>query len=129
MAQKQYIKYLYETEEKSLREISRIMDLSFQTVKKYAYEDSWNQDHLPSVEPSKHPVLGPYIETIDQWLEEDRRAPRKQRHTAKRIHSRLQEELDFPGQYSCVKKYIRKKRYLMNHFELTNTISDPSTQN
>lgn len=114
MAQKQYIKHLYETEGKSLREITRIMDLSFQTVKKYAYEDNWNQDHLPNVEPLKHPMLGPYIETIDQWLEEDRRVPRKQRHTATRILTRLQEELGFPGKYSCVKKYVRKKRYLMN---------------
>ena len=114
MAQKQYIKHLYEEEGKSLREISRIMDLSFQTVRKYAYEDNWNQDHLPNVEPSHHPLLGPYIEVIDRWLEEDRRAPRKQRHTASRIHARLRDEYGFSGKYSCVKKYVRKKRYLMS---------------
>jgi len=32
MAQAQYIKHLYENEEKSLREIARITELSFQTV-------------------------------------------------------------------------------------------------
>jgi transposase len=117
MAQKQYIKHLYENGEKSLREISRIMDLSFQTVKKYAYEENWNQAHLPNVEPSNHPLLGPYIETIDKWLEEDRRAPRKQRHTASRIHARLQEECGYPGKYSGVKKYVRKKQYLMRQQE------------
>ena len=117
MAQKQYIKHLYENEEKSLREIARVMDLSFQTVKKYAYEENWNEEHLPNVEASHYPLLGPYISTIDQWLEDDRRSPRKQRHTATRIHARLVEECGFGGQYSCVKKYVRKKRYLMREQE------------
>ena len=36
MAQVQYIKDLYENEEKSLREISRITGHSFETVQKYA---------------------------------------------------------------------------------------------
>lgn len=117
MAQKQYIKHLYENEEKSLREIARIMDVSFQTVKKYAYETNWNEEHRPNVEAGRYPLLGPYIATIDQWLEDDRRAPRKQRHTATRIHARLVEECGFEGQYSCVKKYVRKKRYLMRQEE------------
>ena len=117
MAQKQYIKHLYENEEKSLREISRIMDVSFQTVKKYAYEENWNKDHLPNVSPDKHPVLGAYIGTIDKWLEDDRRAPRKQRHTATLIHTRLVDEYGYRGQYSSVKKYVRKKRYIMRQQE------------
>ena len=51
-AQKQHIKHLYENEEKSLREIARIMELSFQTVKKHAYEENWNKEGLPNVEAS-----------------------------------------------------------------------------
>src|SRR3954447_16380744 len=35
------------------------------------------------------PRLGAYRALIDAWLEADREAPRKQRHTAKRIHRRL----------------------------------------
>lgn len=117
MTQKQYIKEQYEKEEKSLREISRMTGYSFHTVRKYAYEDNWNAQHLPNVEPGKHPVLGPYIETIDRWLEEDLKTPRKQRHTAMRIHARLVEEYGFKGNYSCVKKYVRKKRYVMREEE------------
>lgn len=114
MAQKQDIKHLYEEKGKSLREISRIMDLSFQTVKKYAYEDNWNQDHLPNVEPSHHPLPGPYIEVIDRWLEEDRHAPRKQRHTVSRTHARLLDEHGFSGKsIPCVKKYVRKAHLLL----------------
>lgn len=38
------------------------------------------------------PRLGPYRAIIDGWLEADREVPRKQRHTARRIHQRLVEE-------------------------------------
>ncbi len=114
MAQKQYIKHLFENEELSLREIARRMNLSFQTVKKYAYMEDWNKDHLPDVDPNHYPVLKKHIPTIDAWLEDDVRQPRKQRHTATRIHDRLQKEHDFEGSYSSVKKYVRKKKYIMH---------------
>ena len=39
------------------------------------------------------PSLGPAKELIDTILEADRKAPRKQRHTAHRIWVRLQKEL------------------------------------
>ena len=38
------------------------------------------------------PALGAYRALIDSWLEADRRAPRKQRHTARRIWRRLVDE-------------------------------------
>jgi len=38
------------------------------------------------------PVLGPYVATVRRWLIEDRDAPRKQRHTARRMWQRLVEE-------------------------------------
>ena len=37
--------------------------------------------------------LEPYKTTIDKWLEEDKQAPRKQRHTAKRVFHRLKKSL------------------------------------
>ena len=36
----------------------------------------------------RRPKLDGFTELIDQWLEEDRRGPRKQRHTAKRVFDR-----------------------------------------
>ena len=36
MAQIEYIKHLYEVEEKSLNEIAKIMNLNYRTVRKYA---------------------------------------------------------------------------------------------
>lgn len=38
------------------------------------------------------PVLGPHVATVRGWLEADRDAPRKQRHTARRVWQRLIEE-------------------------------------
>jgi transposase len=38
------------------------------------------------------PVLGPHVATVRGWLTEDLDAPRKQRHTARRIWQRLLEE-------------------------------------
>lgn len=113
MAQIQYIKDLYENEEKSLREISRITGHSFETVRKYAYQTNWSEDHLPNIEPQSYPVLGEFIPVIDKWLEADRKVPRKQRHTVWRIYCRLRDEYCFSGSYSSVKKYVRKKKYIM----------------
>ena len=71
MAQVQYIKDLYENEEKSLREISRITGHSFETVQKYAQKENWNEDNLPDTEPTSYPVLGKFIPIVDGWLEAD----------------------------------------------------------
>ena len=38
------------------------------------------------------PVLGPYVEVVRGWLTKDLDAPRKQRHTARRVWQRLCEE-------------------------------------
>ena len=59
------------------------------------------------------PKLGPYLGVIDQILEDDRGAPPKQRHTAKRILDRLREEHGFTGGYTIVKDYVREKRIRM----------------
>ncbi len=113
MAQIKYIKDLYENEEASLREISRITGHSFETVRKYAYQENWSEDNLPDIEPQNYPVLQDFIPIIDKWLEEDRKAPRKQRHTVMRIYHRLRDEHGFTGCYSTVKKYVRKKKFVM----------------
>ena len=100
MTQAHYIKNLYENEEKSLREIARITELSFQTVLKYAYQSNWNANNLPSTEPKRYPILGVHIPTINEWLVEDTRQLRKQLHTMTRIFNRLQKEYGFAGSYS-----------------------------
>lgn len=113
MAQIQYIKDLYENEEVSLREIARRTNLSFQTVRKYAYKEDWRRDRLPNLEAENYPALEAFIPAIDEWMEADRKIPRKQRHTAMRIYDRLREEQEYGGSYSSVKRYVRKKKFMM----------------
>ena len=98
MAQQQYIKDLYENEEVSLREIARRTGLSFQIVQKYAYKENWNEEELPNLEAENYPALQAYIPVIDEWMEADRKIPRKQPHTATRTYARLRDENGYPRQ-------------------------------
>jgi transposase len=57
------------------------------------------------------PVLNPVKSFIDGILEADRRAPRKQRHTARRIWNRIKTEM--PDQTigeSTIREYVREKK-------------------
>lgn len=57
------------------------------------------------------PRLDPYKAAIDAMLTEDTTAPRKQRHTARRILARLIEEHDAEElSYSTVRDYVRVRR-------------------
>src|SRR5438552_2893429 len=60
------------------------------------------------------PKLGPVKDYIDGILDSDRKAPRKQRHTARRIWMRLQSEdqkLDISE--SQVRRYVRRQKQEM----------------
>src|SRR3954464_10496032 len=59
------------------------------------------------------PALGRYRAIIDGWLEADRDAPRKQRHTAKRIWSRLVDEHGAEVAQTTVRDYVRARRRQM----------------
>src|SRR5712692_8497350 len=56
------------------------------------------------------PKLGPYRALIDSWLLADREAPRKQRHTAKRIWQRLLDEQGAELSERTVRDYVRRRR-------------------
>lgn len=60
--------------------------------------------------PRSAPVLEAVRGLIDGMLREDVAAPRKQRHTAKRIFDRLQAEHDARVWYSYVAKYVHRRR-------------------
>ena len=60
------------------------------------------------------PRLDPVIPFIDGILDSDRAAPRKQRHTARRIFRRLREEQPaFPIAESTVRAYVRERKYAL----------------
>ncbi|NYI77113.1 hypothetical protein BJ988_001761 [Nocardioides panzhihuensis] len=55
--------------------------------------------------------MDPFKSAIDDMLRADLEAPRKQRHTARRIHVRLIEEHDaIEVSYSTVRDYVRIRR-------------------
>jgi hypothetical protein len=62
----------------------------------------------------KQPRIEAVKPFIEQILEADRQAPRKQRHTAHRIHQRIQKELpQHPVSSASVRRYVaRRKREL-----------------
>lgn len=60
--------------------------------------------------PRPAPVLESVREAIDAMLVADLAAPRKQRHTAKRVFERLRAECDAPVSYSYVAKYVHRRR-------------------
>lgn len=64
----------------------------------------------PSSEKRLCPKLDPYKPAIDKWLKEDKRAPRKQRHTAMRVFNRLVKEFPaFNCSYRTVSSYYTVK--------------------
>ena len=56
------------------------------------------------------PKLGVYQEQIDSWLDADRDAPRKQRHTARRIWERLRDEHAADVAERTVREYVHRRR-------------------
>ena len=56
-------------------------------------------------QPERQPpvLTHAFRQIIDQWLLSDRQAPRKQRHTARRIFKRLVKEHEFCGAESTVR--------------------------
>ena len=86
--------------------------------RKYGVHRRLVREALTRAEPSarktpvrRSPQLEPFKEIIDGWLRADLDAPRKQRHTAKRIHARLIQEHDAAGvSYSAVRDYVARRR-------------------
>src|SRR4051794_12867813 len=67
----------------------------------------------PSSRPA--PKLGAYRALVDAWLEADREAPRKQRHTSKRIWRRLVDEHGADVAETTVRDHVRKRRRELGH--------------
>ncbi|MGH3180740.1 MAG: IS21 family transposase [Streptosporangiaceae bacterium] len=60
--------------------------------------------------PRPKPKLGEFLGVIDEILEADKKAPPKQRHTAKRIFERLRDEYGYVGCSSQVRAAVARQR-------------------
>lgn len=105
--QYEYIRTAYRSYDKKIREIAKETGHSRNTVRKalrkeyIGYSERQNQPY---------PILGPYLKTIDNWLEQDKDKPKKQRHTGTRIYNRLKSEKGYTGSLSTVLHYVKTAR-------------------
>ena len=96
----------------SLSEIAEKLKCDWRTVKKYVDQEDFSPpEPTPESEVNHESKLDLYKSVIDKWLAEDKNAPRKQRHTAKRIHERLEDEFsDYSCSYRLTASYVSKKK-------------------
>ena len=93
----------------SNRALQRKHGVGFRTVTA-ALESAWPKERKQP--PKRGSRLDAYRVVIDDWLRSDVDAPRKQRHTAKRIFDRLLDEHDGAGvvSYWMVREYVATRR-------------------
>ena len=84
-------------EEVSKRQVLRETGLHWQTLKKVLHHSE--PPGYRQAAPREKKKLGPYLGRMEQILKEDKALPKKQRHTAKRIFERLQNE-GYTGGYT-----------------------------
>ena len=102
------IRKSYFIERKGIREVAKLYGIHRRQVRQ-AIECAIPPDRKLRVGPCK--VLLPNLrEVIIEWLKTDLKAPRKQRHTGKRIYERLVTEHAYVGKEVTVRNYVYEMR-------------------
>jgi transposase len=106
------LRKLYFEEGKSITEIAKETGRDRKTVRVYLEKEDWNDVRHGSMTEVEFPKLDPFKADIDTWLTEDKKAKRKQRHTARRIYDRLVKEHkgNFTCSYRTVAGYVAKRK-------------------
>lgn len=102
------IRRYFFSEGKAIKEISRDLRLSRNTVRKIIRSGA--TEHSYSRETQVFPKLGSHIERLDTLLEENQKRPRKRRLKAKRLFEILSQE-GYEGSYDSVQRYAKKWLY------------------
>jgi len=105
------IRKAHERDGLSVRELARRFHVHRRDVRQ-ALDSAVPPERKQVVRPS--PTLDRWKPTIDGWLEADRTAPRKQRHTARRVWQRLVEEHGAVVGESTVRRYVAEVRRRMD---------------
>ena len=116
MDQIHQIRELFYGQGKNLTKVANIVGCDWRTVKKYVdQEDFLPQAPRPDTAEVHASKLDPYKALINEWLSEDKKAPRKQRHTAKQVYKRLVKETpDFHASYRLVASYVAARKKEMH---------------
>jgi transposase len=102
------IRRLVLTKEKSKRAVCKEFSIHWKTLEKIlSHEEPPGYRRLKARE---RPKLAPFIPIIHTILEQDKTAPKKQRHTNKRIFERLRDEHGYTGGITVVSDIIRQWR-------------------
>jgi transposase len=91
-------------ERESKRQVQRETGIHWQTLNKVLTHSSPPGYRLSQARPE--PKIGPFRDRIAHIIESDKAAPKKQRHTAKKIFDRLRTE-GYTGGYTQVKEAVR----------------------
>ena len=102
------IRRAYYVEHKSIRAIAQEQRHHRRVVREAISGASRPPRRYRQRTPRARPLLDPVTPLIDAWLEADRAAPRKQRHTAKRVYDRLVAEHDYAGKERAVREYVQR---------------------
>ena len=109
------IRDCYYNRHMKIHEIADLMKHDVKTIRKYLDQVDFNPPAAQPGEKNICPKLDPYKEIIDGWLEDDKRMPRKQRHTARRVYDRLRHETSgFSCSYRTVCTYFSFRRREMD---------------
>lgn len=111
MEQFEHIRRAAREEGLSVRALARRFEVHRRTVRQAL------GDAVPSVRrvPVRSaPVLGSHVDTVRGWLTADRSAPRKQRHTARRVWQRLLDEQGADVAESSVRALVARLRREMS---------------
>jgi transposase len=111
MAQVNCIREMFFEKGMSYADIARTTSHDVKTVKKYIHMDDFNEPP-PKQAVMRGSKLDKYRKVIDEWLETDKNARRKQRHTALQVFKRLTAlyGLEFDCSYRLVAIYVAEKK-------------------
>ncbi len=101
------IRRYYFVEKRGIKEISRDLNISRNTVRKVIRSGKTKHEYTRGNQPI--PRLGPYLENLDEQLERDWQRPKKRRITAMRLYEFLGDQ-GYEGSYDSVQRYVRRWR-------------------
>lgn len=92
---------------RGIKEISRKLGVSRNTVRKVLRGDSTEHQYIRNTQPM--PRLGEYVVMLGRLLEEDWEQPRKRRLTARRLYDLLRVE-GYSGSYDSIQRFTKQWR-------------------
>lgn len=106
------IREMYYHQGKSISKIVSETGRNRKTVTKYIDMENFSPSpNMLSSEEEHESKLDPFKPLIDEWLIADKKAPRKQRHTARKVHDRLCKEVDgYDCSYRLTAIYVKRRK-------------------